>query len=374
MIKSYIEFINELKITTRTSGSGSTKEIENILDEPTTNKSLSAGLMLRNKLRGEESSQFYNFPIENIKKPILNTYRDKPEALKLLINNLEFLKDELKNKGELRCEYCNKGPLVIYDTFHIKVDQSEYIKQRDFVRGDGATCDHKNPRSKGGDRYDKNNLAVCCFRCNRLKGDKSYEDWMYQIKNHIIKKDDEPSPLNKDYKRILNKIESNKIFLVDTKKENEYISFSSLPGYDYLNIGTIIKLIIRNSPVKLEKMGDRKYIINFNSEINESKGQLRMPTKCSFEELLRKRNSIKTEDFNEDEMHWLNSVGNKFDSMHIQSYSILINQDDYMIVFNKLQDDWFTILVNYPGQPPSTTKSYIADEFIEVKNFIESIR
>ena len=272
MIKSYIEFINELKISNRTSGSGRTKEIDNILDEPTTNKSLSAGLMLKNKFRGEESSQFYEFPIENIKKPLLNAYRDNQEALKVLISNLDFLKDELKSKGELRCEYCNKGPLVIYDTFHIKVDQSEFIKQRQFVNGNGATCDHKDPKSKGGHKFDRNNLAVCCYRCNRLKGNKSYEDWMHELKTHTKgNKVEIPEELNKDYKIIFSSIENNKVFVVDSKKENEYISFTSLPEYDYLNIDLIVKLIISKYPVELQKLGNRKYKITFNNNINESR-------------------------------------------------------------------------------------------------------
>jgi hypothetical protein len=180
MIKSFYEFINELRIT-KPSKTGYTKEVDNILDDPTTNKSLSAGLMLRNKLSEEEMDseiQSLNLKELKIKWPILNAFRRKKEELILLMSNFNFLIDELKDNGEILCEYCNKGPLYVYDTFTDKKYDTTYIKKQPFVKSNGATCDHKEPISKGGDKFSKDNLAVCCSQCNGEKGNMSYSDWM----------------------------------------------------------------------------------------------------------------------------------------------------------------------------------------------------
>jgi 5-methylcytosine-specific restriction endonuclease McrA len=89
-------------------------------------------------------------------------------------------------EGELRCEYCDKGPLTIYDFTKRKGDPefigNKYYKfKEEFKKEDGATCDHKNPQGKGGDKFGYDNLAVCCYRCNQNKKSMSYEDWMKRI-------------------------------------------------------------------------------------------------------------------------------------------------------------------------------------------------
>jgi hypothetical protein len=40
-----------------------------------------------------------------------------------------------------------------------------------------ATIDHKIPRSKGG-KNNKGNRVLCCRRCNTLKGDMDYEEFI----------------------------------------------------------------------------------------------------------------------------------------------------------------------------------------------------
>ena len=63
------------------------------------------------------------------------------------------------NGGKLFCEYCGKGPL--------KADANNLFNSLPL-----ATIDHKQPLSKGGARFDFDNMACSCERCNRKKGDK----------------------------------------------------------------------------------------------------------------------------------------------------------------------------------------------------------
>jgi len=67
-----------------------------------------------------------------------------------------------KNGGKLHCEYCKRGPL--------KADNGNF-----FSTLKNATIDHKVPLSKGGKRFDFDNMACSCEKCNRKKGDK--EQW-----------------------------------------------------------------------------------------------------------------------------------------------------------------------------------------------------
>ena len=106
----------------------------------------------------------------------------KSENIILLLNNLRFLKSELKRKGELSCEYCGKKDLKIYDITSSDIrpeslSDPNIIINMKFNQKDGATCDHKIPKSKGGDKFDFSNLAVSCYSCNRRKGDMSWEKW-----------------------------------------------------------------------------------------------------------------------------------------------------------------------------------------------------
>ena len=114
-----------------------------------------------------------------------NTEDPKLQRILVLMNNLKFLKDTLQDKGRLQCEYCGKGPLVIYDVvpdkFNILIDNPYYKLNTDFDPVWGATCDHRNPQSLGGDKFDYSNLAVCCNRCNQRKKSIPYNQWMKMI-------------------------------------------------------------------------------------------------------------------------------------------------------------------------------------------------
>jgi hypothetical protein len=187
-IYSYSQFINEeLKdITTNVSGSGRSREVAKIYnDEDAYIKSPAAGILLNNKFRREEMDSIIT-ALQQGAKPEEFSIED-PKLLRILVlaNNLKFLKDKLKEKGRLQCEYCGKGPLIIYDVapdkFSNLIDNPYYRLNQDFDAEWGATCDHKDPQSLGGDKFDYSNLAVCCYRCNQRKRSMPYKQWMERI-------------------------------------------------------------------------------------------------------------------------------------------------------------------------------------------------
>ena len=53
-----------------------------------------------------------------------------------------------------------------------------YRFNQKFNPKDGATCDHRIPLSKGGDKIDYKNLAVCCYQCNQQKKNIDYDVWL----------------------------------------------------------------------------------------------------------------------------------------------------------------------------------------------------
>lgn len=200
MIKNFRQFITEelRKVVSNVSGSGKTKHIEWIWDEPSSAKSPSAGISLRDELRELEFQDLINtmsddkFEIKSKSQLRKEKFKRKDEKLSVTINNLKFLKHKLRELGELNCEYCGKGPLVIYDITEDdirrgpqKVDGRLRLNVK-FNPKDGATCDHKQPMSKGGDKFDYDNLAVCCYRCNQKKGNMTWEQWSDVMKNKSV--------------------------------------------------------------------------------------------------------------------------------------------------------------------------------------------
>jgi len=190
-IKSFVEYINEelRKVTSDVSGSGKTKSVDWIWDEPSSAKSPSSGVSLRDELRELEFQDLLNtmsdqkFDAKTKSQLRKEKFKRKSEKLSVTLNNLKFLKDMQKEKGDLYCEYCNKGPLTIYDITEEdlkngpqKVGGRIRFNVR-FNPKDGATCDHKEPQSKGGDKFDYNNLAVCCYSCNQKKKNMSWSQW-----------------------------------------------------------------------------------------------------------------------------------------------------------------------------------------------------
>lgn len=194
-IKLFNQFVNEelTNIQTYKSGSGNIKSFDKIYNDDNPNpKSLASGLLLNKEYQEQEEEDLYD--VLGLDKSLGGSSQfykvqknpKELEKLKVRLNNLKFLKSKLK-EGELRCEYCDKGPLTIYDFTKRKGDpefiDSKYYKfKEDFKEEDGATCDHKNPQGKGGDKFGYDNLAVCCYSCNQNKKSMSYEDWINKIK------------------------------------------------------------------------------------------------------------------------------------------------------------------------------------------------
>ena len=259
--KNKLEALNELKIISNKSSSGRTIELDTILDIPDSNRTLSSKVLLRKKLEDEEA--FSNADKEipfGLKKELHHAYVKYP-YLSVAINNLNFLKDTLREKKELRCEYCDKGPLIIYDNFFIKKEDSKYIKYSKFQKIDGATCDHKNPICRGGEKYLYTNLAVCCSRCNKLKKDMSYKDWIENLNFNLSK-----TLPNKKYKSILQKLRKNRLFTITNLIDNKSIEIEVNPGFDYIDPNKIVKLISKGQGVNSEQISDKKYSISFTDE------------------------------------------------------------------------------------------------------------
>ena len=184
MILKYSDFINELKTFKKGSNSGSTKELTHIWEEDPHQKSKASLLMLNSELEKKEIEELFKnikFLSNEEKLKLQNELSGDKKLSKLLVtlNNQQFLLDK-QEEGELRCEYCDKGPLKVYEItpedFMNVVDDNKI--NRRFNPMDGATCDHKNPKSKGGEPFDYSNLAVCCYKCNTKKSDMDYDTWM----------------------------------------------------------------------------------------------------------------------------------------------------------------------------------------------------
>ena len=72
----------------------------------------------------------------------------------------KYLTERLEQDGMLICEYCGKHPLILKDQ-----DLSKDVRENWL-----ATLDHVKCKSRGGSRYDKNNIKIACPQCN---GEKS---------------------------------------------------------------------------------------------------------------------------------------------------------------------------------------------------------
>ena len=187
-IKSFNEFITEelKKVLSDASGSGRTKSFDIIHDdEPYSDKSISSGILLRDRLKKQEFKDLIALAGKSLPEYVIKDYLRNPtkakgaEKILVTMNNLKFLKD-MEKRSDLYCAYCNKGPLIIYDINpgkKLKISNKNY-RYTQFNPKDGATCDHKMPQSKGGDKFNYSNLAVCCSKCNKDKGNMSYDSWM----------------------------------------------------------------------------------------------------------------------------------------------------------------------------------------------------
>lgn len=199
IIKKFNLFLEKV-ILTKSSKSGSTKQNDIILDEPNNNKSLSSLLLLNDKLRKKEFEDLIKKL--NLKEKMVNNLKLNRKFIRTLLysnfsdnhiqrvilslNNSQFIAEKEK-EGVLKCEYCGKSPLIrnrnsFEEILNLKMPKRVSPNKM-------ATCDHKEPKSKGGDMYDYDNLAVCCNNCNNIKSDMDYQTWLSLIdtSNKIIK-------------------------------------------------------------------------------------------------------------------------------------------------------------------------------------------
>jgi 5-methylcytosine-specific restriction endonuclease McrA len=103
-----------------------------------------------------------------------NKNKDKWDQLQF---NTEFLKKVESECGELRCEYCGKENLKIYEWCH-KTNLS-----------DVATADHFYPKSKYPNiKQNEYNLVVSCYTCNDKKRDGIWllDEIKFPLKNTKI--------------------------------------------------------------------------------------------------------------------------------------------------------------------------------------------
>lgn len=77
----------------------------------------------------------------------------------------ENLRLTILKSSNMVCEYCGKGNLT---------ETLDVLKGRSFL----ATIDHVMPISKGGAIYDRANLKIACYPCNKNKGNLFYDDWI----------------------------------------------------------------------------------------------------------------------------------------------------------------------------------------------------
>lgn len=192
-IQNFRGFVNEIySVRTAESSSGRTKFIEKIMDEPSSAKVPAAGILLRKELEDLEFKDMIKltslppWAVREMMKNPDSQLSKKVRKFQVTMNNLKFLKDKAE-EGELRCEYCDKGPLVIYDfnpddMTPANMENPSYRFNSEFKPKDGATTDHREPQSLGGDKFNYENLAVCCYQCNKKKKSLPYNKWLELVK------------------------------------------------------------------------------------------------------------------------------------------------------------------------------------------------
>jgi 5-methylcytosine-specific restriction endonuclease McrA len=144
---------NMIKLVKKSS-SGSTKEVDLILSDVSTCKSLASSILLR--------------------KYLMEMDADHLEKMDLINKRIEFsrsyLESVLSRDGDIKCAYCGKGDLAIeYDGMRVKESKK-------------ATIDHIVPVSRGGGRFDASNITPCCGECNGKKGDKPLDEFFRTMK------------------------------------------------------------------------------------------------------------------------------------------------------------------------------------------------
>jgi len=149
-------------ITYHKSLSGSTVFNHVIYNDEVSSKSLSALILLNDYLR-------------EIDEDYLNEINELQEYLN---RRFLFLIRTKRKDGDLVCHYCGKNHLEI-GYRHISLSKLNNNNPR------LATIDHVIPVSSilKIDKLDEENWVVCCKKCNRRKGNMSYDEFKKNKKN-----------------------------------------------------------------------------------------------------------------------------------------------------------------------------------------------
>lgn len=141
----------------RQSNSGSTRFVDSIHFEIQNPKTYASYVLLKN----------YYFELDEYNS------RSIANRMRMVRFSRNHLSDIQRKEGSLTCTYCSKPNLVI-ELHGMKVSHS--IK---------ATIDHIVPKSKGGELFNTENIAVCCGKCNSKKSSMSVEEFLKIVKPYV---------------------------------------------------------------------------------------------------------------------------------------------------------------------------------------------
>lgn len=120
--------------------------------------------------------QCFKKPIKKTKPVIIKRKRIVPKIdQQWVATKKQWFKANPPLDSYYYCHYCHRV-LVKNDEFN---DYGvEYV-----------TLDHKVNRHNKALKYDLDNLVPCCFRCNSLKGSRSYENFCREHAPHLLELD-----------------------------------------------------------------------------------------------------------------------------------------------------------------------------------------
>lgn len=115
----------------------------------------------------QKSRLSYILLTEDLRQHDTFVLEKKDELYRYLKFRRDYLTQELKTHGVLKCAYCPATNLVIGSMYEHKKNQKNTKL---------ATIDHIIPLDKGGGRLDPNNVNVSCRACNQRKGNTLLND------------------------------------------------------------------------------------------------------------------------------------------------------------------------------------------------------
>lgn len=156
------------------SSTNRTRFYDTILDDPTSSKSQSSSILLRQQYLEEDPDRFnYNTYLDGGDHDLDHGHGKNHLNHLILRSNEKFVKLKIKELGEdnLHCEYCDKNLI-------------SYRNNKMFKKSDGVTVDHKEPMGREGDPTSLSNKAISCYQCNEDKKNLSWFDWLDFMKHN----------------------------------------------------------------------------------------------------------------------------------------------------------------------------------------------